>query len=102
MQTIRGKSSKPTVLIVDDEALLRMYAAAVLDDAGYDSVQASNAGDAISVLESRTDIDIVFTDIEMPGGIDGHKLAQVIRDRWPPVKLILTSGKHRLACPAFE
>jgi len=60
--------------------------------AGYRAIEASNADEAIAILEARKDIRIVFTDIEMPGSMDGLKLARAIRDRWPPIELILTSG----------
>jgi two-component system, response regulator PdtaR len=59
---------------------------------GYRAIEASNADEAIAILEARKDIRIVFTDIEMPGSMDGLKLARAIRDRWPPIELILTSG----------
>ena len=74
-------STKPVVLIVEDEALLRMHAAAVLEEAGFDTVEASNADEAIATLEARRDIRIVLTDIEMPGSMDGLKLARCIRER---------------------
>ena len=69
-----------------------MYAASIIEDAGFDAVVAYNADDAIRILETRLDIRVVFTDIEMPGSMDGMKLARAIRDRWPPIELILTSG----------
>ena len=83
---------RPVVLIVEDELLLRMSAAEMIADAGYDVVEAGNADQAIAVLEARADIHIVFTDIQMPGSMDGLKLARFVRDRWPPIKLVATSG----------
>jgi two-component system, response regulator PdtaR len=62
-------------------------------DAGYDVVEAGNADEAIAILEARADIHIVFTDIQMPGSMDGLKLARFVRDRWPPIKLVATSGR---------
>jgi two-component system, response regulator PdtaR len=88
--------SRPVVLVVEDEYLVRMHAAAVIEDAGYDVIEACNADEAISLLEARKDIRIVFTDIEMPGSMDGLKLAHAVRHRWPPIQLILTSGRHCL------
>ena len=85
---------RPVVLIVEDEVLLRMHATAVIEAAGFDTIEASDADDAIAILEARKDIRIVFTDIEMPGSMDGLKLSRAIRDRWPPIELILTSGKR--------
>lgn len=91
--TISHQSSVPIVLVVEDEPLLRLFAAQVVEDAGYEPLEAANAAEAIAILESRPDIRIVFTDIDMPGGLDGIKLAACIRDRWPPIKIIMTSGK---------
>lgn len=80
------------VLIVEDEFLLRMDAASFIEDAGFAVYEASNADEAIRVLETNDNIRLVFTDISMPGSIDGLKLAHYVRGRWPPIKLIVTSG----------
>lgn len=80
------------VLIVDDELLVRENAADILESAGYATVQAQSAAEAIAILESRDDIRVVVTDVQMPGSMDGLRLAALIRDRWPPVELIVTSG----------
>ncbi|WP_375414747.1 response regulator [uncultured Bradyrhizobium sp.] len=82
----------PVVLIVEDEFLLRMNARDLIQAAGFNVVEAANADEAIEILESRRDITVVFTDIQMPGSMDGLKLAQAIRGRWPPIKIIATSG----------
>lgn len=82
----------PVVLIVEDEALIRMGAVQMVEDAGFSVVEACNADEAIKILESRKDIRAVFTDINMSGSMDGWKLAHAIRDSWPPLHLILTSG----------
>jgi CheY-like chemotaxis protein len=84
---------RPVVLIVEDESLLRVSGAEMIADAGYDVVEAGNADEAIAILEARSDIHIVFTDIQMPGSMDGLKLAGFVRDRWPPIKLVVTSGR---------
>jgi len=81
------------VLIVEDEALIRLSAADILEGAGFVVVEASNADAAIEILESRLGIRIVFTDIDMPGSMDGVKLAAAVRSRWPPMRIIMTSGK---------
>ena len=81
-----------TVLIVEDEILILEVIQTELEDAGYDVVVANNADDAIAVLEARADIHLVFTDIDMPGSMDGLKLAAAVRHRWPPVQIIVTSG----------
>ena len=85
----------PVILIVEDEALLRLTTIGTLEDAGYQVLEARDADEAIAILEKRSDIRLVFTDIQMPGAMDGLKLAAFIRDRWPPVKLVLTSGNFR-------
>lgn len=84
--------SRPLVLVVEDEPLLRLHAVTLLEDAGYDTLQAGSADEAIALLESPANIRAVFTDIDLPGDMDGLRLAKAIRERWPPVELILTSG----------
>jgi len=91
----------PTVLIVEDEAIIRDLVVEELEEAGFTVVVAVNADHAISILESRLDIHLVFTDIDMPGSMDGLKLAAAVRDRWPPIHIIITTGKARpLEIPA--
>jgi CheY-like chemotaxis protein len=86
------ESRRPVVLIVEDELLLRMDAIDMIEAAGFEVVEAGNADEAIEVLESRRDITVVFTDIQMPGSMDGLKLARAVRGRWPPIKIVATSG----------
>jgi CheY-like chemotaxis protein len=86
----------PAVLIVEDEALIRIGAARMIEDAGFDVIEAANADEAIQTLESRSDIRVVFTDIHMPGSMDGLKLAHAVRHRWPPIKIVVTSGREPL------
>lgn len=88
---------RQVVLVVEDEPLLRMMAVDLVEEAGFDAVEAANAAGAVRILEGRSDIRIVFTDIDMPGGMDGMMLAATIRDRWPPISIILTSGHIRSA-----
>jgi two-component system, response regulator PdtaR len=83
------------VLIVEDEFLLRADAAEFMETSGFTVYEACNADEAIALLEQHADIRAVFTDIQMPGSMDGLKLAHYVRGRWPPVKLILTSGHAR-------
>lgn len=85
-------SGRPVVLAVEDEPLTLMLAVDMIRDAGFEALRASNADEAISILESRDDIKIMFTDINMPGSMDGIKLARAVRGRWPPIKIIVTSG----------
>ena len=81
------------VLIVDDEPLIRMDLADMVTDAGYVALEAADADEAIQLLETQPAIRILVTDIEMPGSMDGLKLAAAVRERWPPVVIIVTSGR---------
>ena len=81
------------ILVVEDEALIRMTAADFLADAGHRVIEAANADLAVDVLEHHDDIEVVFTDINMPGSIDGLGLAELANRRWPAVRLIVASGK---------
>ncbi|HEY5796205.1 MAG TPA: response regulator [Bosea sp. (in: a-proteobacteria)] len=85
--------SKPVVLIVEDEPLLRMDAVDFIEEAGFEAVEAAHADEAIAILKARHDITVVFTDIEMPGTMDGIKLAHAVRDGWPPVAIVVASGR---------
>src|SRR5580698_11288280 len=90
-----GSGTKgPAVLIVEDEPLVRLCAAQTVEDAGYEVIEAESADEAIAILESRRDIRVIFTDIHMPGSMDGLKLAHAVRHRWPPIKIIVTSGRE--------
>lgn len=89
--------TRPTILIVEDEPLLLMDAVDLVGEAGFEAVEASNADEAIAILTSRSDIRIVLTDIDMPGSMDGVKLAHYVRDRWPPIEIIIVSGHRKLA-----
>jgi CheY-like chemotaxis protein len=86
------ESKRPVVLIVEDELLLRMNAVEMIEAAGFEVVEAANADEAIEILEARRDIGVVFTDIQMPGSMDGLKLVRAVRGRWPPIKIVATSG----------
>ena len=83
----------PVILVVDDEVFLRLNATAFLEDAGFQTVEAANAAEAFNIMEIRSDIRILFTDVQMPGSIDGIELAQKVHDHWPNVLLLMTSGK---------
>jgi two-component sensor histidine kinase/DNA-binding NarL/FixJ family response regulator len=85
----------PNVLVVEDEMILRMRAVDIVEDAGFNPVEAVNADQAISILESRSDISLLFTDIQMPGSMDGLMLAHAVHDRWPTIKIILVSGQMK-------
>jgi CheY-like chemotaxis protein len=77
---------------VEDEMLLRMRTVDMVEDAGFTSIEAVDADEAVAILESRSDIALLFTDIQMPGSMDGLKLAHAVHERWPPIKIILVSG----------
>lgn len=87
-------ADKQIVLVVEDEPMLLLMAIDLVEDAGFEAVYASNADEAVVILEARTDIRLVFTDVDMPGSMDGMKLAAAIRGRWPPIEIIIVSG-HR-------
>lgn len=89
-------SQKPVVLVVEDESLIRTDAVEMVEMAGFEAISASDADEAIRILESRNDIRAVFTDVQMPGSMDGLRLARVVRSRWPPVALIVTSGRTKI------
>jgi two-component system, response regulator PdtaR len=78
---------------VEDEAVLRLGAVDMLQDEGFTVLEAGDADEAIAILEQRSDIRLVFTDVTMPGSMDGLKLAAAVRNRWPPVEIIVTSGR---------
>jgi CheY-like chemotaxis protein len=85
------------VLVVEDEDLVRMMATDMLEDVGFTVVEAASADEAWDILESRTDIDVLFTDIEMPGSMNGFALAARVAERWPHIRLVVTSGRYRPA-----
>jgi CheY-like chemotaxis protein len=85
---------RQVVLIVEDEALVRMTAVDMIEEAGFEILKATNADEAILLLKARLDITVVFTDIEMPGSMNGLRLAEAVRGRWPPIKIIATSGHY--------
>ena len=84
------------ILVVEDEMMLRMRAVDMVEDAGFAAVEAINADDALAILQSRSDIELLFTDIQMPGSMDGLKLAFAVHERWPAIKIILVSGQLKL------
>jgi len=84
---------RPVVLIVEDDLLIRLNAAEIIEEAEFAVVEAANADEAIEILETRSDITVLFTDIQMPGSMDGLKLAAAVKGRWPPIKIVATSGR---------
>ena len=87
---------RPVVLIVEDEFLVRTGTRAAVEMAGFDVLEAGDADEAIAILTARNDISLIFTDVHMPGSMDGLKLAHFVRDRWPPIKIVATSARARI------
>ena len=83
----------PVVLVVEDEPLVRLFASEIIEEDGFEVLQAADATEAIVTLEARLDVRVVFTDVDMPGGIDGIMLASCIRERWPDIRIIITAGR---------
>ena len=86
-----------TVMVVEDETLVRLDIVISLENEGFLVLEASNADDAIDMLDAHPEIRLMFTDIDMPGSMDGLKLATAVRNRWPPVKIIVASGHRQLS-----
>lgn len=95
-------SLPPAILVVEDDVLVRTVTAAYLRECGLDVIEASDAHEAIRVIEAKVRIDVVFSDINMPGGIDGFDLARWVRRERPQLKVILTSGAGHGARQADE
>lgn len=93
---VDSENQSVAVLVVEDEPLIRMDTVSSLKSAGFKVYEAENAADAIRSLELHDEIQLIFTDVNMPGSIDGLKLAHYVRGRWPPVKIIVTSGYAKI------
>ena len=85
--------ARMTVLVVEDQILVRIFAADFLEEAGLKVFEAGHADEALTVLEARPDIHAIVTDVEMPGSMNGFELARTVRVRWPGVRVIVTSGR---------
>jgi len=86
----------PCVLLVEDEPLVRMAAADDLQEAGFHVLEAANADIALAVLESCSDdVQVLFTDIDMPGSMNGLDLAESVQQRWPHISLLISSAYHQ-------
>ncbi len=88
--------SRTTILVIEDEPLIRMAIADDLRDAGFHTLEAANADDALGILSTEASIGAIFTDIDLHGELDGLTLAWIVKDRWPPIGIIITSGKRRV------
>ena len=87
------------ILLVEDEVLVRMVAADVLEDAGFTVLESASAEEALTLLETRSDVQVLFTDVNMPGALDGLGLAQTVHNRSPEISILIGSGRIR-PCPA--
>lgn len=89
----KSESSPPVIMLAEDEALVRMFAADVLaDEGGFKVVEAFNADEALRLLQARNDVRVLFTDVDMPGSLNGFALAHLVAMRWPDIRIIVTSG----------
>ena len=94
---MQAKPAKPrcVVLIVEDEPFVRLTGADLLAEAGFEVLEAGNADEALRILEATPEVRVVFSDVDMPGSLDGLDLARNICRRWPSIGIVLTSG-HRI------
>lgn len=95
--SVHPRIPSPVVLVVEDERLLRMLAVDILEDTGFTVVPVATADEAWPILESRGDIGVLFTDVNMPGAMDGLTLAVRVAERWPHIRLVITSGRSGLS-----
>ncbi len=89
------ETTPPSAVVVDDEELLRIYAAGLLEEHGFKVLEAENAAAALQVLETHKDVRLLFTDIQMPGAQDGMNLAREVHARWPNILLVIASGQSK-------
>ena len=92
---IPSGKSPPVVLIVEDDEMLRLLAFIIVEEAGCVALEAGDAEEAVALLESRPDICLLFTDVNMPGSMNGLELAHAVRSRWPPMKILVVSSESR-------
>lgn len=96
MMAVERAGIAAVILVVEDDMMLRMHAVDIVADAGYTPIEAMDAAEAVAILESRSDIDLVCTDIQMPGEMDGVGLAHAVHERWPAIKILVVSGQLKL------
>jgi CheY-like chemotaxis protein len=94
-------TDKIAVLVVEDEPITRMDVVGQLEEGGFKVFEAPDADRAIKILEANPAIRILFTDVDMPGSMDGLKLAAAVRDRWPPIKIVIASGLRKINMDAL-
>jgi two-component system, response regulator PdtaR len=88
-------NTQPIILVVEDEMLVRMLAVEVLTEAGFTVLESANADEALTILEAQPDIQVLFTDVNMPGSLDGFALAEIVQTRWPEIRILIGSGRIR-------
>ena len=96
VMAIVAERPAPVILIVEDDPLVRMLAVEFVKDAGFQTLEVGDADQAIVILESHSAIVVLFTDIDMPGSMDGLELALVVSNRWPAIEILVASGRVRL------
>lgn len=87
---------KNAILVVEDDTLIRMLGVDILEEAGFEVLEAANADDALAILIEHDEVRLLFSDVDMPGSMNGVDLARLVHERWPRIRLLLTSGHHRL------
>ncbi|MBB5760642.1 response regulator [Methylorubrum rhodesianum] len=96
MDMVGGGTTKPIALVVDDDFLIRMDVASILEDAGFDTLEAGDGDKAITLLTNANEtVQVVFTDVQMPGSRDGFALAREVARRWPDIGIVVASGTRR-------
>jgi CheY-like chemotaxis protein len=90
---MRSEKIVPVILIVEDEALVRLSAVGMLEDAGFRTIEAASGDEALELLVADSDVQLLFTDVNMPGIIDGLVLARQVHDRWPHIGIVVASAK---------
>jgi CheY-like chemotaxis protein len=100
IQAGRGRTDRKVVLVVDDEAMVRMLAVELFEELGCEVLEAANGFEALARLEERPDVSLMFTDCRMPG-MSGPELAQVAAGRWPTLRIVLVTGYHKMQVPGF-
>jgi two-component system, response regulator PdtaR len=91
----RDALKSKAILVVEDETLIRLWAADLLEENGFSVIEAKDADAALKVLECRPDVNLLFTDVQMPGSLNGMELAREVHARWPHILLVITSGRER-------
>lgn len=91
-----NQPGRTTILVVEDETLIRMHGADILENAGFEVLEAANADEAVAILHKHGEVRLLFSDVDMPGTMNGLQLATLVHERWPAIRLLLTSGQHHL------